>query len=96
MGVESEEDEETLVDLSEVEAKETKEPEVPKSAVWQPKFKQRLAQVDPQAGVLEAEKQLRAVLNRVSEGNIDPMFAQLADIMEKGISGSKQRKDEYF
>jgi hypothetical protein len=56
MVVESEEDEETLVDLSEVEAQETKEPEVPKSAVWQPKFKQRLAQVDPQAGVLEAEK----------------------------------------
>jgi hypothetical protein len=57
MGVASdEEDEEAEVELSEVEKQETKEPEVPKSAVWQPKFKQRLAQVDPQAGVFEAEK----------------------------------------
>lgn len=67
-----------------------------KPAVWQPKFKQRLAQADSQAGVLEAEKDLRSVLNRVSEGNIDPMFKQLAEIMEKGVTGGKQQKDDYF
>ena len=56
------------------EPEETKAPIETKPAVWQPKFKQRLAQADSQAGILEAEKNLRSVLNRVSEGNIDPMF----------------------
>jgi hypothetical protein len=57
VGVEiDEEDQEAEVELSEVEVQETKEPQVPKSAVWQPKFKQRLAQVHSQDGVLEAEK----------------------------------------
>jgi hypothetical protein len=32
---------------------------------------------------LEAEKLFRNVLNRVSEGNIDPMFNQLNEIMSK-------------
>lgn len=62
--------------------------------VWQPKFKQRLAET--QAGVMDAEKQLRAVLNRVSEGNIDPMFVQIAAIMEKGVSAGKQQREDFF
>ena len=49
-----------------------------------------------QATKIEAEKQLRQVLNRVSEGNIDPMFNQLSEIMAKQMTKkSKQSKLEY-
>ena len=48
---------------------------------WQPSFKRRQETNDDQLNssksemmVKEAEKELRPVLNRVSEGNIDPMF----------------------
>ena len=44
---------------------------------------------------MEAEKQLRQVLNRVSEGNIDPMFNQLFDLMSKQMAKGKQNKFDY-
>ena len=42
-----------------------------KPAVWRPAFKNR---EEGSSVALEAEKLIRAVLNKVSEGNIDPMF----------------------
>jgi hypothetical protein len=35
---------------------------------------------------LEAEKLIRAVLNKVSEGNIDPMFQELSKVLKKGFN----------
>ena len=85
---------------SQSETPQTEEPQlqapVSKPGVWQPKFKQRQAQAEDfssKEGIFEAEKQLRSVLNRVSEGNIDPMFTQLSEIMSKAVSAGKVKRD---
>lgn len=44
----------------------------------------------------EAEKELRPVLNRVSEGNIDPMFTTLKEIFNKAMSKDKDTRQAYF
>jgi hypothetical protein len=50
-----------------------------KPAVWRPAFKNR---EEGSSVALEAEKLIRAVLNKVSEGNIDPMFQELSKVLE--------------
>jgi len=44
----------------------------------------------------EAEKELRPVLNRVSEGNIDPMFEKLKEIFNKAMSKDKESRQAYY
>jgi hypothetical protein len=36
---------------------------------------------------VEAEKKIRSVLNKVSEGNIDPMFKELSAVLQDGFKG---------
>ena len=44
----------------------------------------------------EAEKELRPVLNRVSEGNIDPMFEKLREVFNKAMQKDKQARQVYY
>lgn len=37
----------------------------------------------PKLNVLETKKEIRKVLNKVSEGNIDPMFQQLLEVVDR-------------
>ena len=46
--------------------------------------------------VKKAEKELRPVLNRVSEGNIDPMFQKLQEIFNKVMTGSDKLKRQAY
>lgn len=46
---------------------------------------------------MDAEKELRPVLNRVSEGNIDPMFEKLKEIFNKVMTDdTKDVKRAYY
>ena len=42
--------------------------------------------------IAEAEKKYRQVLNRVFEGNVDPMFDQINQIITEGFSKGKTVK----
>ena len=39
--------------------------------------------VEPKIDVLATEKQIRSVLNKVSEGNMDPMFEQITKVVNE-------------
>lgn len=54
-----------------------------KPAVWKPSFKRNLDA--SQSAILDAQKQIRSILNKVSEGNIDPMFNELSTLLENGF-----------
>lgn len=65
------------------ESKSTPMPEAeakPATQAWKPGFKRRQEnvdgadEIDTNALIDEGERDLRPILNRVSEGNIDPMF----------------------
>lgn len=43
-----------------------------------------------------AEKELRPVLNKVSEGNIDPMFDKLKEIFNVAMGKDKLTKEAYY
>ena len=53
--------------------------EQPAVQAWKPRFKMQKENLDQDKNdqILEGERKLRQVLNRVSEGNVDPMFQQL-------------------
>lgn len=42
--------------------------------------------------IAEAEKELRPILNRVSEGNIDVMFEKLQELFNKVMTGKDKPK----
>ena len=38
-----------------------------------------------QSQVIEAQNKIRSILNKVSEGNIDPMFNELSKLLDVGF-----------
>lgn len=44
----------------------------------------------------EAEQELRPVLNRVSEGNIDPMFEKLMEVFNRTMQKDKKTRQAYY
>jgi hypothetical protein len=36
--------------------------------------------------LIDAQKKIRSVLNKVSEGNIDPMFKEISAVVAEGFS----------
>lgn len=44
----------------------------------------------------KAESELRPVLNRVSEGNIDPMFQKLQEIFKTAMNKDKKMRHAYY
>lgn len=62
------------------------------TAVWRPGL--RTSNQLSEEG--KAEREIRAILNRVSEGNIGPMFEKLAEIMEAAYSQDSEASETAF
>ena len=69
---------------------------------WKPGFKRRQENededdaIDANALIGEGERDLRPILNRVSEGNIDPMFQKLKELFNKVMTKDKVTKTAYY
>ena len=46
--------------------------------------------------VIEAEKEIRPILNKVSEGNIDPMWQSLQQVFQSAVSKGKTKLNALF
>lgn len=73
------------------------------ATAWKPGFKRRQEEVEESKKesvsskiVQEAESELRTVLNKVSEGNIDPMFQKMRETFQKVMNKDKAVRSAYY